>query len=220
MALFVVVLLLTGQTPELWVDIPDRKADSMLWRFSVSAADTSVALLAATLLFGPIRVLRGGRPSIHRPWRRVLGIWAGIMALLHLSTAVFVHVRWQNVWANWVEISPPRLVGGDRGLANWLGLIQVVLVIMLLWLSRDAAVRMLGGRKWKWLQRSTYILVALVAAHALLYHRVEERIAAHRAPIVALFGLIVVAQLAGFAVVVWRRRTGPVLDGEDSQLAS
>jgi DMSO/TMAO reductase YedYZ heme-binding membrane subunit len=208
--LFAAVMTLTGWTPELWVDVPDPKADSLLWRFSVSAADTSVALLAATLLFGPIRVMRGHRPAVHRPWRRVLGIWTGIMALLHVSAAVFVHARWQKFWSNWLEIAPPTLVGGDRGLANWLGLAQVAIVILLLWLSRDAAVRRLGGGTWKWLQRSTYVLALLVAAHALLYHRIEERITEHRIPIIAVLVVILVGQLAGVGTVLLRRRSDAV----------
>ncbi|HSF84514.1 MAG TPA: hypothetical protein VLG28_02490 [Acidimicrobiia bacterium] len=203
--LFGLVFIATGYTPELWVDMADPKADSLLWRFSVSAADTSLALLTATLLFGPVHVIRGGRPTIHRPWRRVIGVWGGAMALVHVSAAVFVHARWQKVWSNWLEIAPPTLVGGDRGLANWLGLAQVAIVVLLLWLSRDGALRSLGGRTWKRLQRSSYVLVVLVGAHALLYHRIEARIAVHRAPIIALLVLMLLGQLAGIGFVLWRR---------------
>ncbi len=201
------IVVLTGVTPERWVDVDEPKAASWLWRLSVSAADTAVLILAATLLVGPLRVLRGGRPTTHLPWRRTLGIWAGGVALLHVSLAVFVHARATRLWSNWLELSPLELVGGARGLANWLGLLQVAIVAMLLWLSRDEALRRLGGRTWKWLQRSAYVLVIAVAVHALLYHRVEQRIAAHRIPLYLVLGFVIAAQLAGMAVVLRRRNS-------------
>jgi sulfoxide reductase heme-binding subunit YedZ len=200
------VVVLTGVTPELWIDVDEPKADSWLWRLSVAAADTALVLLVATLLWGPVHVWRGGRPAVHHPWRRALGIWAGSVALAHVSLAVFVHARWQKVWSNWLEISPPRLVGGDRGLANWLGLFQVVLIVMLLWLSRDDALRRLGARTWKWLQRSVYVLGIMVAVHALLYHRIEERITAHRVPVLVLISLALIGQVSGVVFVLWRTR--------------
>lgn len=206
LGVWVGIVLLTGLTPERWVDVDEPKADSWLWRCSVAAADTALVLLAATLLAGPLRVLRGGSPAVHRPWRRVLGIWAGVAALVHVSLAVGVHARWTRLWSNWLELSPPTLVGGNRGIANWLGALQVALVVLLLWLSRDEALRRLGGRTWKWLQRSAYLLVAAVALHALLYHRIEQRIAAHRLPVIAVLVVVAAAQLLGVVVVLLRRR--------------
>jgi DMSO/TMAO reductase YedYZ heme-binding membrane subunit len=199
---FGAILLLTGTT--LWVDFDEPKADSWLWRISISAADTSLVLIAATLLWGPVRVLRHGRPVVHHPWRRALGIWAGLFGLAHVALAVFVHASWDRLWTNWFLITPPSLAGGPRGVANWLGVAQVTLVVLLLWLSRDQALRRLGPARWKRLQRSTYVLAALVAVHAVLYFTVEQRIVAHRLPVIVVLLTMAVGQLAGLALI-WRR---------------
>ncbi len=206
---FCLFLVLTGFSPERWVDNEDLKATSWLWRLSVSAADTSLVLLIVALLIGPINVLRGGQPRVHVPLRRTVGVWAGGFAIGHVSLAVFVHAGFPRIWSNWVELTPPGLTTGRRGLANWLGLALLALVIALLWLSRDAALRRLGRSKWKLLQRSTYVLAGLVAIHAILYQSVEQRIAAHATPVrIGLFAVLAI-QLVGFIVVSGRARSAP-----------
>lgn len=204
-----VILVLTGLTPERWVDIDQAKADWWSWRLSVSSADTALILLVATLAIGPLHVLAGGRPSVHRPLRRVVGVWAGCVALVHVSFAIFVHTDGLDLVKNWLTAAPsvsdPLPVrGGKRGLANWLGLGQVLLVVILLALSRDAALRRLGPKWWKRLQRLSYVLVALVAVHVLLYQAVEQRINRHKAPVLLVLLFIGVIQIAAATIV--RRR--------------
>lgn len=203
--LFIAIILLTGLSPERWVDNNELKSSSWLWRTSVAAADTSLALLVAALAVGPIKVLRGGRPMVHVPVRRTLGVWAGGFTILHVSLAIFVHARAARIWSNWLELSPIEFTSGQRGLANWLGLAQLAIVVGLLWLSRDVALRRLGPVLWKRLQRSTYVLAGLVAVHALLYQAVEARIPVHSNTVRTVLGAMLAAQLVA-AAVVWRRR--------------
>lgn len=55
------------------------------------------------------------------------------------------------------------------GLGNWTGLAALVLVVGLLALSSDAALRKLKAGPWKRLQRLNYALFALVILHAFFY---------------------------------------------------
>ncbi|MBT8201907.1 MAG: ferric reductase-like transmembrane domain-containing protein [Acidimicrobiia bacterium] len=194
---FLLVLIWTGWTPERWVDVDSAKADSWNWRLSIASADASLVLLAVTLGIGPVRVLRGGRPRTHIPARRAFGVWSGGLALIHVAFALFIHAEPIRVWSNWVTANPFGPLGGYRGLANWLGLVQVALVLVLLWLSRDTALRKLGAPIWKRLQRSVYVLGVLVAMHALLYQLVEDRLLVHSVALAAVVAAAGVLQLGG-----------------------
>ncbi len=212
-ALALGLLVLTGLTPERWVDIDQAKADTWNWRLSTASADTSLILLVATLTVGPWRVLRGRRPSIHRPLRRALGIWAGAMGLLHVAFALFIHANGLGVWENWFVSAPSlsdpfTLLRGKRGLANWIGLAQAGLIVVLLVASRDKALRQLGPVWWKRVQRSSYVLMGLIAVHVLLFQSIEQRINRHRIPVLLLLVFVVVVQL-GAVVTVRRRAASP-----------
>ena len=90
------------------------------------------------------------------------------------------------------------------GLANWTGLAALVIVVGLLAISSDAALRKLKARPWKRLQRLNYALFALVIAHAFFYGALLRL----QSPYTILLGLSVIAVFAGQAVGVWlwRRR--------------
>lgn len=207
-AVFLLVLLWTGLTPERWVDIDAAKSSSWNWRLSVAAADTSIVLLAITLGIGPLRVLRGKRARTHIPLRRAFGLWAGGFALMHVAFAVFVHAAPTQLLSNWITTNPIGVVRSYRGVANWLGLLQVTLVLLLLWLSRDSVLRRFGPPRWKRLQRSAYLLGALVAVHAFIYQIVEQRILVHSMVLAMVIAGAGALQLAGIWVVR-RERPNP-----------
>jgi DMSO/TMAO reductase YedYZ heme-binding membrane subunit len=84
-------------------------------------------------------------------------------------------------------------------LANWTGLVALVIVVGLLTLSNDLALRALKAKTWKNLQRLNYTLFALVFAHAFFYGALLRV----TSPYTLLLGLSVGAVLVGQAVGVW-----------------
>lgn len=59
-------------------------------------------------------------------------------------------------------------------------------------------------QRWKPLQRLSYLVVVIVASHAVLYQRVEQRAILHRAVVLAVVALAVAAQLGAWLVVTSR----------------
>ena len=214
LGVFGLIVVLSGLTPERWVDLNQAKADSWTWRLSVASADTSLILLALTMLIGPLRVWRGGQPVVHQPGRRLFGLWSATFGLFHVGFAVFVHTKGLALWENWLDPSSSKslpLLTGKRGLANWFGLAQVLLIVGLMLISRNSAIRRLGARRWKQWQRFSYLLAILVTLHLLLYQSIEQRIDRHRLGPLLVVLLLLVGQVG--AVVLQRRRLAAVNPG-------
>ena len=77
------------------------------------------------------------------------------------------------------------------GLANDTGLVAALLLLVLVLISNDLALREMGTRRWHTVQRSAYVVAALVVLHAALYQAIERQ----RWWLVALLMLTVAAGL-------------------------
>lgn len=176
--------------------------DFTMRRLSLASAFTAVGWLGLSLVIGPWRQLvRRRRPPAHVEWRRDVGIWAALVAVFHVVVGLQVHMAGQPIR---YFLYPP---GEDRGLplrldmfgwANLTGLFTTAVLVMLLAISNDAALRRLGTPRWKAMQRWNYAAFALVGLHGVMYQILEER----PMPVVAVFvaGLLAVTalQLAGY----------------------
>jgi len=148
---------------------PDGR--QLIYRLSMTTGYVSVVLIAWAMLIGPWRVRRGRPAPASTDLRRDVGIWGGIFGLAHVVTGLQVHFggKFLNYFL---------YMDGDRripvrydlfGFANWTGLAAGLVLVLLLAISNDAALRALGTRRWKAWQRSTYWAAALTVAHALAY---------------------------------------------------
>jgi len=150
------------------------------------------------MLVGPWNVLHGRRNPVSFDLRRDLGIWAGIMALLHTSIGINVHLRGRP-WLYFID--EHHNVRHDLfGLGNDTGLLAALLFLLLLAISNDLSLRRLGARTWKSLQRWTYAAMALTLMHAVAYQFVEKRQMPYDALLWAISVATAVLQVAG-----WRR---------------
>jgi DMSO/TMAO reductase YedYZ heme-binding membrane subunit len=215
LAVVAALYLLLRLTPEVWVDNPGRKAASQTWLISTSLALSAVLFLSATLSVGPIRVLRGQGPAVHLPWRRALGVTGAILAMSHIVVALNVH---GSLWRAWEQFftgrptlgDPIVILRGARGYANYLGLLAGGVLLGLAFVSRSAWLRRLSATRWKTAQRATYLALALVALHALLYWRVERRLLLHRAlALVPILGAVILQLSAAATYTLRRRRSAP-----------
>ena len=175
-------------------------------RASFATAYPALVLLAATLLIGPWNWLRSKPNPVSSDLRRDLGIWAGILALVHTAVGQCVHLRGRP-WLYYVY-GPAEHHHGLRhdafGFANYTGAASALLVIALLATSNDYSLRRLRTRGWKKLQRWNYAVFALAAVHALLYQQGIEK---QKAGFVAVVLACIVITVALQSVVFMRRRS-------------
>ena len=154
-----------------------RPYADVISRASFATAYPALALLAATLLIGPWNVLRRKPNPVSSDLRRDLGIWAGILGVLHAAVGQFVHLRGRP-WLYYVY-GPGEHHHGMRhdlfGLANYTGALGALLLAMLFATSNDFSLRRLGTGKWKQLQRWNYAVFALVAVHSFAFQGVEKQ---------------------------------------------
>lgn len=154
-----------------------RPYPDVLSRASFATAYTALVLLAATLLIGPWNLLRRNANPVSSDLRRDLGIWAGIIGILHAAAGQFVHLRGRP-WLYYIY-GPNEPHHGMRhdlfGLANYTGALGALLLVALLATSNDLSLRRFGTRKWKQLQRWNYAAFALVAVHSFAFQGVETQ---------------------------------------------
>ena len=161
-------------------------------RLSMSSAYSALAFLVASLSLGPWNVLRSRPNPVSFDLRRDTGIWAGLIALFHTGVGLTVHLR-GRMWMYFLKrLHPPKLQTTQFGFANYTGLIAALLFLALLLVSNDVSLRSLGIKRWKTLQRFSYVAFALTIAHGVAYQLIEKR----HVPWVLAFGTMVIIGVA------------------------
>jgi methionine sulfoxide reductase heme-binding subunit len=116
-------------------------------RLSIATAYPALFLTAAAVSIGPWNVLRGRMNSVSFDLRRDLGIWAGMMALLHTGIGLNVHLRGRP-WLYFVD-QRYRVRHDLFGIRNDTGLLAAFLFLLLLAISNELSLRRLGTKTWK-----------------------------------------------------------------------
>ena len=109
-----------------------RSYPDVLTRLSFSTAWPALILLTLTLLIGPWRQLKGKTSALSLDLRRDIGIWAGIVGLLHTGIGQCVHLRGRPwlyyVYEKWGEHAVP-LRHDIFGLSNFTGLFAALILL-------------------------------------------------------------------------------------------
>jgi methionine sulfoxide reductase heme-binding subunit len=175
-------------------------------KMSFSTAYPALFLILLTLSIGPFHVVTHRRNPVSSDLRRDIGIWAGILSIVHTIVGQNVHLRGRP-WLYYVYEHRDRHLLPFRhdlfGFANYTGLIGTLIVILLLATSNDYSLRRLGTPQWKRLQRWNYAVFALIAAHAIGYLAIESQ----KLPFVLIIALGLAATLAIQAAGYHHRRT-------------
>ncbi|CAN5279151.1 hypothetical protein BH09GEM1_BH09GEM1_45940 [soil metagenome] len=179
--------------------LPLVHSDRVMQRWSLATAYVALGLVAATLVTGPWAVLQGRRHPTSSDLRRDLGIWAGGFGVGHFVFGLQVHQKYRYLyWFREMNGSRlPRLRLDAFGLTNDLGIVAVVIVVVLLAISNDMALRRLGARKWKRIQQWSYWYLGLVVVHAVIYELIEKRAIGLVLLGLVIAGAAVALQLAG-----------------------
>lgn len=175
-----------------------------LSQLTTASGYVATGLLAFTLLIGPANLLLRRRNPVSSYLRRDVGIWTAVFSVVHVFFGLQLHGTGRlSGFLDYFVVDGSPLTN-SFGLGNWTGLAATVIVVGLLALSSDLALRKLKAGRWKNLQRLNYALFALVVAHAFFYGALLRT----TSPFTLLLIAIVVAVFVGQAVGiwVWRRR--------------
>jgi sulfoxide reductase heme-binding subunit YedZ len=158
----------------------------------------SIFLLAVSLLLGPINLLLKIKNPISTNLRRDIGVFGGLLGLIHSVVGLFMHFTGRP-WLYFVEEVEKGFAirGGNFGLANYTGLLGAFILILLVVISNDYFLRKLKAAKWKNLQRFTYLMFVLVIAHCIFYRLNADKIDLIIYLYLPMFLIILVFQLIG-----------------------
>jgi len=151
-------------------------SEDAVFRTSMATAYVALALLAITLLFGPVAALQGQRYPLSTDIRRDFGIWSGILAVAHVVVGLQVHMR-GKMWEYFAHASQGMLLPrfDPFGLANYTGLAATVILVALLVTSNDASLRHLGADRWRKVHALASWGLALTLLHGAAYQAIEKR---------------------------------------------
>jgi sulfoxide reductase heme-binding subunit YedZ len=175
-------------------------------RLTTATGYVATVLLTLTLVIGPANLLLRRRNPVSSYLRRDAGAWTAIFSVVHVILGLQVHGSGElSGFLGYFLARDGGPLLNSFGLGNWTGLVATVIVVGLLAISSDLALRKLKARRWKWLQRLNYALFALVIAHAFFYGALLRV----TSPLTLLLGLSVLAVFVGQAVGfwLWRRRS-------------
>lgn len=187
-----------GITPS--PDVTQRRSSRFfVARLTRATGYVAMVLLALTLLIGPANLLLHKRNPVSSYLRRDVGMWTAIFSVVHVIFGLQLHSGGQLSRLLNYFVVDGSLLTNTFGLGNWTGLVALVIVVGLLALSSDFALRKLKARAWKNLQRLNYALFALVIAHAFFYGALLRM----TSPFTLLLSLSIIMVFAGQAVGVW-----------------
>lgn len=192
-----------GMLAGFYYSFPDRPDTH---RLSLATAYTAIALLALALIQGPLRVIRRRSSQLNNYLRRDIGIWTALVSLLHIWTGLHSHFKgqmWQyfvfpeRLWSR--TIIPVRY--DPFGIANWTGLAAGLVLLLLLLISNNAALRSLGPARWKQLQQWIYYAGCLILLHTVIYQYLSSRSPVYVLLFVAISSVTLYLQFRGRSLV-------------------
>ncbi|MDQ1304147.1 MAG: methionine sulfoxide reductase heme-binding subunit [Pseudomonadota bacterium] len=177
-------------------------AGQALDRLSFVTAWLCLLFFAGTLLIGPLQVRRTGRLPGNHLLRRDLGIWCVITGMVHffLAFKVSMNLEYMAIYVRGAEAWPAPAV--RELMYRWAvlaSLVIAVLFMLLLALSNNLAIRLLGKRWWKRLQRVSYAAFALTVGHSIAFQILEARNGWLVAAFIVITAAVLIAQYAGRA---------------------
>ncbi|HEX2913325.1 MAG TPA: Rieske 2Fe-2S domain-containing protein [Chloroflexia bacterium] len=195
---------------------PDQ---SLLDTLSLGTGYVALLLVLLTLLIGPINMLKKRKNPVNIMFRRDAGIWAGITAIFHMVFSLMLYFGGNLLLYFFKQDGSGLAFSFDLfNLSNDLGLIAGLVILFLLVLSNNYFLKMFKGPKWKQLQRFNYLLFVVALLHTFGQQITNSRNLVLTLGVMALAGIVVVAQSIGF--VVYRRRDQQRKAGNSAAVAA
>lgn len=141
---------------------------SEMHRWNRAFGDMSLLLVCLAMAVGPLARL-WPRLALLLPWRRELGIYGVLLAIVHTAFILVGWIEWDFLRLFGYEIHPQTglyvMVQQGFALANIVGLVALLYASILAASSNDASMRLFGGSVWKFLQQGAYVLWILILLH-------------------------------------------------------
>lgn len=141
---------------------------SPMHRWNRAVGDASFLLIAISMLIGPLSRLYK-KIIFFVPWRRELGIYGVILALIHVGIILAGWVSWDLLRLIGYVIHPQTqnyvMLEHGFGLSNIIGIIAIIYGLILAIASSNWSQRLLGSSVWKFLHQSAYVLWMLIVIH-------------------------------------------------------
>lgn len=151
----------------------------LVTHLSVATASVGLLWLCLTLVLGPLNVLRRRPNPVSTDVRRDLGLWAALLCAFHSTL-------------------------GTRSLFTWaipVGGWAMLLILLLVVLSNDFALRWLKTKRWKQLQQLNYLVFVLAVVHTFAYQLWNN----HLVPYL-LISVLAVAGVVTLQIAAWSSR--------------
>jgi sulfoxide reductase heme-binding subunit YedZ len=181
---------------------------------SVATAYVSLGCVALSLMLGPLNLIRNRPNPVSNDLRRDLGIWGAVVGLIHVGIGLTVHFhgKMQLYFVPAPESGAILPFRTDAfGGANYLGVIAGAVLVVLLILSNDSALRRLGSKRWKRWQQLNYVGALTILLHGVLYQLLEKRRIGFAVLFALVAGVALAVQLRG--VREWRSPSSrPAID--------
>jgi len=175
--------------------------DTLLDEVSLATAYICLILMAVALSLGPLRALRSEPLVLNNYLRRDIGIWSALAGLVHLFVATELSMNEPYMEA-YVNHSSGGLSDAMRmDLFSWgsiVGFLVGILVLLLLVLSNNKIMKLVGATWWKRLQRFAYPAFALTLVHGFAFQALEARNILMIGVVVAVFIGVLLLQVSGF----------------------
>lgn len=140
-------------------------------RISMVSAYMFLLSLSLVLLIGPWRAVRTGRSTMNHVLRRDVAIWSAISGLVHLIAGAV-----QSMTPDYLAVFVTAT--NRQAVFLWstvIGFVIGALLIVLLSLSSNWSIAVIGQRRWKRLHRLSYIVFALTLLHGFGFQWLESR---------------------------------------------
>jgi sulfoxide reductase heme-binding subunit YedZ len=154
-----------------------------------ATGDWTIRFLVITLAITPVRKLLK-LPALIK-YRRMMGLFAFFYVCLHFTTYICLD-KYFDMHEIWLDVLKRRFIT--------VGFAAFVLLIPLAITSTAGWIRRIGGKRWQWLHRITYICAILGVIH--YYWLVKSDV---RKP---LMYAAMVAALLAYRLIVWLRARG------------
>lgn len=161
----------------------------------------ALLLILVSLMVGPANLLLRNRKRnpVNLMLRRDVGIWAGMLTVLHVVLALQLRFGGQLIYY-FVEADDtgrliPRL--DLFGLSNITGTVAFLIIVLLLATSNQFALRKLKGPRWKTLQRWNYAAIIFAIVHTAGYQVISRREQYFETATIILVTLVAAIQLSG-----------------------
>ena len=203
--------------------LESRAEWSDMHRWNRAIGDMSLLLVALAMSIGPIARLWGSFRVVV-PWRRELGIYAVVLAIIHTFIILNAWIEWDLIQLFGYQIHPVTgnyvMTQHGLGLANSIGIVALFYAASLALTSNDWSQKKLGVMVWKFLQQGSYVYWMLIVIHTAYFLYLHFQDFHRRVPdpnwVEIPFAILVllVLSLQFFAFLkTWKLKNQPEFDG-------